>query len=240
MASQAQVRDERAHHGDESLLHDLDQLIATQDPSTNPLIQAMTAGTLSRDDLRVFAAQFFHVVEAMPRMISCVHSVTPSLEHRRSLLHMLVAAELHDPTVADLWLRTCAALGASSDEIRSAHPTRATAACVGDFEYLCKQGSIQGIAALYAFLSALTPLCRVQQPALAQHYGVRSGPGVQYFEIVGFQAASHARALRRVLVQAVGDDTYAAAEATAAARAALVAFDGLHMYNAPSRRTTTR
>lgn len=212
-----------------TVIDQIDAMLAENDPATQPVMAAIAAGRLSRDELRSFASQYFHLVDALPRFVSTVHSVTidhPSI--RRTLLNVLVPLELHPPSVADLWLQTCAALGLFSDTVRSSHPTTATSACLGDFDYLCQSGTAQGLSALYAWMSRLPRVCRTEQLAFKTHYGLADGPGVQFFEVIGFQAESHTRALRGALCSLLEQYPEAGPAALDAARSAVVAVEGLY------------
>lgn len=213
----------------ENVLESIDALLTEADPTATPFVQAMVHGRLTRDELRGFAAQYFHFVDSLPRFVSTVHSVTRAdADVRRTLLNVLVPLELAPPSVADLWLQTCAALGLFSDTVRASEPTSATAACLGDFEYLCQSGTAQGVAALYAWMHRLPRACRAEQAALEQHYGLSRGPSVQFFEVMGFQAQSHARALRGALAQLLERYPEADLAVLDSVRSALVAVDGMY------------
>jgi pyrroloquinoline-quinone synthase len=213
-----------------ALLEQIDELRSLNEPADQPLLRAMAAGELSRDDVRAFAAQYFQLIDALPRFVSTVHSV--AREHasiRRTLLNLLVPLELHPPSVADLWLQTCAAMGLFSDSVRAGEPTTSTSVCLADFEYLCQSGSAQGMAALYTWITRLPLTCAIMKRALAEHYDLASGPGVQYFEIVGFQSESHGRSLRQALVALVDEYPEAATAAFESANGALRAVQGMYL-----------
>lgn len=213
----------------DAIIARIDEVISASDPTSDPLLSAMAAGRLSRDELRAFASQYFHLVDALPRFVSTVHSVSPDASIRRCLLNVLVPLELTPPSIGDLWLQTCAALGLFSDTVRSGEPTASTSACLSDYEYLCGEGSAQGVAALYAWMSRLPVVCRIEQAALAEHYGLSSGPGVQFFDVVGFQTASHARTLRTALASILDRDPECADNAVYAAKSAVAAVQGLYV-----------
>ncbi len=212
-----------------AVLEQIDAFLADRDPSQQPVLAAIAAGDLSRDELRAFATQYFHLVDALPRFVTAVHSVT--IDHpgiRRTLLNVVVPMEMRPPSIADLWLQTCAAIGLFSDTVRSGDPAVSTSACLGDFDYLCHSGTAQGLAALYAWMTRLPQACRIQQRALAEHYDLANGPGVEYFEVVGFQAQSHARALRGALATLLEQYPEAGAAAIESATAAVIAVEGLY------------
>ncbi len=211
------------------VLAKIDELRAANDPSSEPLLVAMAAGELTRDDLRAFATQYYQLLDALPRFVSTVHSVTRAHPQiRRTLLNVLVPLELTPPSVADLWMQTCAALGLFSDTLRASEPNTSTRVCMDDVEYLCHSGCAQGLAALYAWISRLPGSCRVMKQALAKHYDLAAGPGVQFFEVIGFQAESHARALRTALVALLDEYPEAGPAAFDAAHGAISAVRGMY------------
>ena len=74
----------------ETVLARIDEVIGASDPASDPLLSAMSSGRLSRDELRAFASQYFHLVDALPRFVSTVLSVTLDAQTRRSLLNVIV------------------------------------------------------------------------------------------------------------------------------------------------------
>lgn len=212
-----------------AVLQQIDEFRSENTPSDVPLLRAMGSGELSRDDLRAFAAQYFHLVDSLPRFVSTVHSVTtkhPAI--RRSLLELLVALELKPPSIADLWLQTCAALGLFSDSVREGEPSTPTAVCLADFEYLCQAGSAQGLAALYAWITRLPKSCRLMQAALEANYDLAGSPGIRFFEVVSLRAETHARALRSSLVTLLDEYPEAGPSALEAAYGATSAVMGMY------------
>jgi pyrroloquinoline-quinone synthase len=192
----------------------------------HPFLVGWRDGKLTRDDLRAFATQYFHMVASFPRMASTVHSITRDASIRRTLVSLLDAVELRTPTPTDLWLQTCASIGLFSDSVRQAECTNATEACLNDFFYLCQQSPASGLATLNAWLRMQPTLCRMQGEALVDHYGMHAGPGLAFFESYGYLASNHTPALRMSLERAI-DGNDAARDARGAAEAAAVALRGM-------------
>lgn len=189
-----------------SIVDRIDAEVAASSVASTPFIQAWLAGELNRDDLRTFAAQYYHQVAAFPRYVSRLHSVCESVDTRRTLLEILTAAEGSSPTLADMWLRTCAALGLFSDTVRASTPSAGTASCISVFRELCGQGEVAGLAALYSCTTQLPQLCRGMRDALEHHYGMNPGPGLQFFELREYAGSQHAKLLRNTLEQAIGNE----------------------------------
>jgi hypothetical protein len=87
-------------------------------------------------------------------------------------------------------------------------------------------------------MSRLPQVCRTEQTAFSAHYDLASGPGVQFFEVVGFQAQSHARSLRQALISLLDQYPEASDAAVDAARSAVVAVEGMYRGTLASLTTT--
>ncbi|MBC7645395.1 MAG: hypothetical protein H7123_09715 [Thermoleophilia bacterium] len=194
-----------------------------------PLIQhsfvtAWVDGSLSRDDVRTFAPQLFVHLDRWPRYISTAHAITGDAEIRRVLSTALEFVEPAGASAADLWLQTCSALGLFSDSVRRAELTDATDHCVNDCFYLCGHTTLSAVTALYVVACQVRDLCRETRSGLAQ-YGLASGPGATFFDVIGYSAEMQAKRLRTTLESLIPlEDTAAIAEAQEAARTAAAAF----------------
>lgn len=204
----------------------IEEMIDEANIAGHPFVTAWRDGTLTRDDLRAFAAQFHQHVDAFPRYVSTIHSHALDPATRRTLLDLLIAAEDRSPTMSDLWLQTCAALGLFSDSVRAAVPTHATEACVNDFFYLCQSSTVAGLAALYTYVRLVPATVGPWREGLRDHHGLAQGPGVAYFDAAEHVAIEKAQALRAALRTAI-DSESAMREAIGATGAALTAMAGL-------------
>ena len=79
--------------------------------------QAWSKGELTREDLREYAAEYWHHVSAFPTYLSALHSRLPDAEMRREVLRNLTEEEGVDSATArphsDLWMDFAAGMGAT-------------------------------------------------------------------------------------------------------------------------------
>ena len=71
----------------------IDAAIAERAMLTHPFYQAWEEGALTREQLRVYAKQYFHHVEAFPRAVSAVHANCPDARGRKLLAENLAEEE---------------------------------------------------------------------------------------------------------------------------------------------------
>jgi pyrroloquinoline-quinone synthase len=83
-------------------------------PSDHPFCWPV-AGELTRDDLRQYAAQYYHWVAAFPTWLSATHSNATDLAMRQEILANLTDEEQGADNHPELWLRFCDALGLDRD-----------------------------------------------------------------------------------------------------------------------------
>src|SRR5580700_2659681 len=87
----------------------------------HPFYQAWSKGELTREDLREYAAEYWHHVSAFPTYLSALHSRLPDGEMRREVLRNLAEEEGVDAATArphsDLWMDFAAVMGASRGEV---------------------------------------------------------------------------------------------------------------------------
>src|SRR4029077_15647082 len=79
------------------------------------------AGELTMSELADYAAQYYHIVAALPRWLETAAGQHPA--HRQTLLAHAAEETAH----VRLWERFAGACGVSPDGLRSTRPNRATA-----------------------------------------------------------------------------------------------------------------
>jgi pyrroloquinoline quinone (PQQ) biosynthesis protein C len=207
----------------EQSLATLEQMLSQSGLREHPFLLSWSAGELSNEELRAFASQQYHILDSLPRCVSAVHAGTADIAVRRELVKLLTILEAPESGPAELWLRTCAALGLFSDSVRNAPPTVPTAEAIGVLRSLAETDAVEGLAALVAAFRVLPSACQLQRDGLVAHYGLQGGPGLAFFEVFGYQASAHANTLGQLLRSVVADDSDAARAAHDAALAATAA-----------------
>jgi pyrroloquinoline-quinone synthase len=119
----------------------------------HPFYQAWTAGKLSLADLRVYACQYYHHVEAFPRYISAVHSHCHSAQARRVLLDNLNDEEgIHGlESHPNLWLQFAKGLGLCEQTVKNSTPFPNTKCFIEEFFASARSSYAEGLGALYAY-----------------------------------------------------------------------------------------
>ncbi|HYP22480.1 MAG TPA: iron-containing redox enzyme family protein [Actinomycetota bacterium] len=206
----------------------LDRSTADDRLLDHPFYRAWADGTLTTDDLRFYAAQYFNQVEAFPGYLAVLADRLPDSEAKTSVLENL--ADERDGDHLGLWLRFAAAVGADSVSVRETPAEDETLACIAAFEAAVRDRSPSfALGMIYGYESQTPDVCETKIKGLRDLYGVE-GPGLEYFELHGELDVEHAGELAAAVAELSSseDDLRDAEEgAVAGARAIRGLLDGV-------------
>ncbi|HMD30665.1 MAG TPA: CADD family putative folate metabolism protein [Candidatus Acidoferrales bacterium] len=214
------------------LLDAIDRKIEEHHLLKSPFYKAWTEGTLPKESLRQYAAQYFQHVAAFPGYLQ-------ALEERadgslRPLVQDNLAEEL-DPAGPhpQLWRDFAAAAGADGRALDTAEPMPAVKALIETYRDLCTNGSpAEAVAALYAYEAQVPEIATQKIAGLKLHYGVTEAPALRYFAVHEEADVRHRAAWREWLASQDAAETGKAA--AAAERALKALWNALEaMYSRP-------
>jgi pyrroloquinoline-quinone synthase len=220
-------------------LNRIERLIDDRHVLKHPFYIAWREGTLPREALRTYAAQYYQHVRAFPTYISALHSRCDDMETRSALFENLRDEEAGPENHPALWLRFATAVGCAEGEAESAEPLPETAAAIDAFRAAVREGSVtRGLAALWAYESMVPVVAAEKIRGLAEHYGVTGSPGTDYFEVHRTLDIEHAAATRALVAKRALEPAEAReAERGAASATAAVALllDGICRFHGIAR-----
>jgi pyrroloquinoline-quinone synthase len=145
----------------------------------HPFYTAWTAGELTREDLREYAAEYWHHVSAFPSYLSALHTRMEDGPARR-----MVASNLADEegvsapdgrAHSDLWMDFAKGMGANESEVKTRTLQPETQQLISSFKHIVGEGNTTaGLAALYAYESRVPAIAREKGAGLKEHYGADS------------------------------------------------------------------
>jgi pyrroloquinoline-quinone synthase len=157
----------------------LDARIGQYDLLCHPFYKAWSAGQLTRDDLREYAQDYYHHVEAFPSYLAALGMRLEEGELRRAVL-----ANMCDEKGADgrperdavahseLWLDFAEGMG-SSRNLECHSPVPEIRQLIGHFHQVASEGSCEGaLAAFYAYESQVPRIAQEKERGLREMYGV--------------------------------------------------------------------
>lgn len=175
----------------------------------HPFYTRWSAGELTAEELARYSGQYRHAVEAVADVSSYIASELPDDAG-------LAAHAREEAEHVALWDDFVDAVGGSRDAAANAE----TSECVE--RWTAPDGAIPALARLYAVESGQPEISRTKLDGLADHYGVPSGPGTDYFTVHRGRDVEHA-AEGRELLGSLLDDAESEDRAVTAAEAAFAA-----------------
>jgi pyrroloquinoline-quinone synthase len=202
----------------------LESRIAPYNLLTHPFYRAWTAGELTRDDLREYAAEYWQHVSAFPTYLSALHSRLEDTELRRTVLRNLLDEEGIDAPDgrphSDLWMDFARGMGASETEVRGHKSQPETKALIATFHKLMQQDSAAvGLAALYAYESQVPEIAKQKAAGLCEHYGA-DATTCSYFSLHQTADIHHAEVWKQAIQNELAQNPAAADKALNAAETA--------------------
>ena len=202
----------------------LESRIAPYDLLTHSFYRAWTAGELTANDLREYAAEYWHHVSAFPTYLSALHSRLEDAELRRTVLRNLVDEEGIDSPDrkphSELWMDFANGMGASNDEVRLRQLQPESKVLIGTFFKLIQQeNAAVGLAALYAYESRVPAIARQKADGLCDHYKA-DAKTCRYFKVHETADVHHAEVWKQAITKELERDPASADRALDAAETA--------------------
>lgn len=199
------------------LLDRIDALIAERHLLKHPFYADWRAGTLPREALQDYAAQYYAFESEFPRFLSMLHARSERRDVRQALLENLWDEEHGEANHAELWLRFGEGVGATREGIRGAEHHEATTALVDTYRELVAGAPLAaGVAAVYAYEAQVPEVAAEKASGLRERYGVSDPRALAFFELHSTLDVEHSAA-ERGMIRALGAtplDADAAVEAT--------------------------
>jgi pyrroloquinoline-quinone synthase len=207
--------------------HELDSRIAKYDLLKHPFYRAWACGELTHQDLRSYAAQYFHHVAAFPDYLEM-------FESRPELPPALAAAVAENRAGedghAELWLDFAEGMGADRAHVAEGEQLGEIQQLIETFQSIARQGSpAEALAAFYAYESQVPRIAAEKARGLEQHYSA-DAKTCAYFTVHQTADIYHAQVWSEQLALEARDgesQTRALASAERIAQSLWKALDGI-------------
>jgi len=171
----------------ESLIATISQTIGQHKLLNHPFYLKWSEGSLTMEQLRKYAKQYYQFVKHFPRLVSAVHSNCEDVSTRAMLMQNLADEEGYKSDFKDhpsLWMDFALELGLTADEVNACQPLKETENWVqGMYDLARSDDPMAGIAALYGYESQVPEIALSKIDGLKKFYGVESEKSLAYFRI---------------------------------------------------------
>jgi pyrroloquinoline-quinone synthase len=201
----------------------LEASIARYDLLCHPFYKAWSAGDLTRDDLREYARQYYHHVEAFPCYLAELALRLDEGELRRAVLANMCdekgvaggSGKDSEPH-SELWLDFAEGMGARRD-MRGHQPLPEIKSLMAHFHHVASEGTPEeALAAFYVYESQVPRVAKEKERGLREMYGA-DDKTCGYFTMHTTADIYHSNAWRKQLESRVAANPQAAEAALDAA-----------------------
>ncbi len=215
----------------------LEARIAKYDLLRHPFYQAWSAGKLTRDDLREYAQDYYHHVEAFPSYLAALGMRLEEGELRRAVLANMcdekgVEGRPGKEAVphSELWLDFAEGMG-STRNLEWHSPVQEIRHLIRHFHDVASEGSAEeALAAFYAYESQVPRIAQEKERGLREMYGADHRT-CGYFSLHATADVYHSNVWRKQLEKRIAAHPEAADAALDAAEQAArmlwLALDGI-------------
>jgi pyrroloquinoline-quinone synthase len=163
------------------LLDHLDALVQDHHLLKHPFYRSWTEGSLSKESLQLYAAQYYQHVRAYPENLRELVGRTNG--NLAQIVQENLDEEL-DPVAPHplLWRQFADSLGVSETALADSRPLPGIAALLDTFDEIAAQGSpIQAVAAFYAYESQVPEISAQKIAGLRRFYNITEPRALAYF-----------------------------------------------------------
>ena len=204
----------------------LDARVAKYDLLCHPFYKAWSGGQLTRSDLREYAKDYFHHVEAFPAYLGIFANRLENAGLRKAVLAnkrdeegIDKAGNQAERSHADLWLDFAEGMGAERDLAAHA-PLSEVRELIGFFERTAREAAPEeALAAFYAYESQVPRVAQEKARGLREMYSANEKTS-SYFTLHATADVYHSQVWKQQLAKQLADSPENAERALDAAEAA--------------------
>jgi len=188
------------------LLSRIDELISEHHILTHPFYQAWNNGTLPKDALKAYAAQYYKHVDAFPQYLASIYANCESNVLRKNILSNLIEEDSGTNNHPELWKRFAEGVGVSRSHLENCASYEETRKAIADFRAVASDmHAAAGMAAMYAYEAMVPETSESKIKGLKEHYDIHDVETLAYFKVHESMDRKH-RAINRQLIGDLIDD----------------------------------
>jgi len=142
--------------------------------------QKWNNGELTEDDMKIYAKEYYHLVKAVPGIVSRVRE--RAVERRPDMLDFIDENMKEEQEHVGLWERFSNSLGISTEELQAYKPSEKVCVAVARLENLAEENFENGVMCMYAMEKELPAIAKTKKDGLCMYYNLTSEDAHIYFD----------------------------------------------------------
>ena len=159
----------------------LDPMIEGRSLLQHPFYVRWVKGALTLDDLRIYAKEYFHLVERVPGIVARVKDRLPKEQSRR-FGKIVEENQREEVGHIDLWKRFAKSLGVSEAELRNHKPSSKARDAVERLEKGAEGSFEDAVTTMYALEHELPLIAKTKKDGLCRFYSLTNDDACCYFD----------------------------------------------------------
>lgn len=185
-----------------SFIEKIDSEIKNNHLLNHSFYKAWNEGTLEKETIKEYAAQYFQHVSLFPRYLSAIHSNCDDIKVRQLLLENLNDEDKGNENHPELWMRFAEGMGNSRDEVKNKVVMKETSELVETFMKLSRSEKYHiGLAALYCYESMQPEISETKKDGLKKFYGIDDDNTLKFFTVHMHADKWHRAIVRKMLIE---------------------------------------
>ena len=189
------------------LLGRLEEAVEHYNLLRHPFYEKWSEGTLTLEELQIYAKQYFHFTREIPTYVSRVHSNCPDPALRISILSNLVDEETGGEGMVpheELWVWFGEGIGLKKSDLYQDEPAATTLNTLDTYRRLCSSSNCAiGAAALYAYESRIPAVAETKLAGLKRFYQIDNENTLRFFREHMAVDIEHSKTWQEVLAKIV-------------------------------------
>lgn len=190
----------------QSFAQEIDQRIAKYDLLCHPFYKAWSMGELTQNDLRDYACDYYHHVQAFPGYLEQLENRLPEGEVKAMVRQNREDEEAPQArSHAELWLDFAEGMGADRSKSQEHTPIAEISSLIESFNHVsCLGSTAEALAAFYAYESQIPRVAAEKEMGLKQRYGADDRTAY-YFTLHKAYDIQHSKTWLQLLTREVGE-----------------------------------
>ena len=165
------------------MFKEIDAIVSEKSMLKHPFYKYWLMGKLTKNDLREYMRQYYHLEGAFPRLMSGIHSNSTDAAMRQTMLKNLRGEEEGSNNHIGQLVTFSKALGLSEKDLRTSKANAHTKRSVKTLLDLTSDVDInKGLAALTAYKHQIAEVAATKEEGLRELYGITSEKALQFFK----------------------------------------------------------
>jgi pyrroloquinoline-quinone synthase len=166
------------------LIQSIDDNIQHKSLLKHKFYQLWSAGSLSMEDLRGYAKEYFQLVKVVPDLVGNVlEQIIAEDEHNIGYINTIKQNMEEEKQHVAPWVSFAESIGVTRNELYDYKCSRKTRDAVLDMSRLTRRSLGSGISTLYSFEKQLPEISAKKIEGLVNFYGVQNDRALEYFRI---------------------------------------------------------